>query len=118
VADAPREWAQPQWIDYKKHIPPTTVQWPAIVASTRNANALYHPAEVQNLQQLEMACLIDRVAFRELRNKRMYFIDAGRVIGASEGVETPFLYVEWLSSGEVHGRPITEGELRQKGAQL
>jgi hypothetical protein len=48
----------------------------------------------------------------------MYFMDAGRIIGASEGREVQYIYVEYLTSGEVHGRPVTIEQLRKKGAVL
>lgn len=60
----------------------------------------------------------DRPYFRQIRNRRMFFVDTGHSIGASAGEETSFVYVEYLSSGEVHGRPMTEMELRRKGAPL
>ena len=39
-------------------------------------------------------------------------------IGASSGRETAYICVEYNSSGPVHGRPITEAQLRQKGVTL
>ena len=40
----------------------------------------------------------------------------GHPLGASEGVVTDYQYVEYHSSGTVHGRPITWAMLVQKGA--
>ena len=50
--------------------------------------------------------------------KRQYWKHMDRIIGASSGQETSYVYVEYHMSGHVHGRPITEGELRKKGVKL
>jgi len=45
----------------------------------------------------------------------------GEVIGAADGKETNYVFVEWQVNGdmnEVHGRPITVERLRQKGAEV
>ena len=54
-------------------------------------------------------------------NVRMFwqdFPDLGFPVGASMGQETSYIYVEYNSSGPVHGRPMTAAELRQKGATV
>ena len=53
---------------------------------------------------------------RETGSKRTFWRDLGVVIGASDGEETTFVFVEWTASGTVHGRPISAAELRRKGA--
>jgi hypothetical protein len=65
-----------------------------------------------------MDCAMNGPFIREIRHKRMFYMDTGRIIGASAGEETRYLYAEWLTSGEVHGRPITVRELRNKGAVI
>lgn len=37
------EWPEPQWLKYKKHIPPTQMKWDELVKSTADGPALYHP---------------------------------------------------------------------------
>jgi hypothetical protein len=54
-------------------------------------------------------------------NVRMFwreFAHLGFAVGASEGQETNFIYVEYNSSGPVHGRPMTPKMLTLKGATL
>lgn len=66
-----------------------------------------------------MACIeAPNMPFSTLRHKRMYFMDMGYIIGASSGFETSYLYVEYLSCGSVHGRPVTVDNLRMKGANV
>jgi len=44
--------------------------------------------------------------------------DLGFPVGASEGQETTYIYVEYNSSGPIHGRPMTATGLQAKGATL
>jgi hypothetical protein len=37
------------------------------------------------------------------------------VVGASKGEETDLVYAEWPITNGVHGRPITDDELKKKG---
>jgi hypothetical protein len=117
VAAAPRVWAPMRLEPYRKHRPPEGLSWQQIVDNTKNGNALYCITEADQ-RQAEAECLMNGPLLREIKNKRMFFMEMDQVIGASEGVETKFIYVEWLVSGECHGRPITEQELKRKGAQL
>jgi hypothetical protein len=39
-------------------------------------------------------------------------------IGASAGVKTNFILVQYASNGDVHGYPVTESYLKQQGASL
>jgi len=81
--------------------------------------ACYHPSiTIARQEAMEMGCIAPERLFSVLRHKRMYFMDIGRIIGASSGEETSVLYVEHLTSGEVHGRPITANDLRRKGATI
>jgi hypothetical protein len=121
VAEAPRNWAPPYWVAYDKHRPPPGVTWDRVVKDTgrKDGEACYHrsitPAEQQSI---EMECIHPDRLFAVHRHKRMYFMNMGRRIGASSGEETTYIYVEHLTSGEVHGRPATIRDLRRKGAQI
>lgn len=42
----------------------------------------------------------------------------GFAVGASMGEETTYVFVEYHSSGVVHGRPMIMEELRSKGAPV
>jgi hypothetical protein len=47
-------------------------------------------------------------------HKRTFYRDMGRVIGASAGERTQFIFVEYVNSGTVHGRPMTWREIQEK----
>jgi len=68
------------------------------------------------MEELVMRCVREGTLLKEVgRKKRYYFMDLGRVIGASNGKETTLICVERLKSGGwTHGRPITEEELRRR----
>jgi hypothetical protein len=121
VAGTGTPWATPRWQQYEKHRPPNVIGWRELVAETgKPGGEAYYHGSVSRIEQqeMEMGCIEPARLFRQLRNKRMYYADIGRRIGASDGENTNFLYVEWLISGEVHGRPITVAELKRKGAAI
>jgi len=37
-----------------------------------------------------------------------------KVIGASDGKKTQYIFVEYVNSGSVHGRPMTWQEIEEK----
>ncbi len=41
-------------------------------------------------------------------------MNAGRVVGASEGEKTEYIFVEYTNNGHVHGRPMTLRQIREK----
>ena len=51
---------------------------------------------------------------KERCHKRTFYVEMGAVIGASSGEKTKILFVEYVNSGKVHGRPITQKELDDK----
>ena len=51
-------------------------------------------------------------------NVRCFYLDVGEPVGACGGQVVSAVYVEWHSSGTVHGRPMTPSELRKRGANL
>ena len=121
MAEAERHWAEPRWVRYKKHLPPQGIAWKELVAETGESGgeAYYrHRMSEGEHRRIETECITPERLFRETGHKRMYYMDMEKLVGASAGQETNFLYVEYLSSGEVHGRPITVDELRRKGANL
>ena len=69
-------------------------------------------------RELELGCIDDKNFIEEQGSVRSYYKDVGEIIGASEGKETRFVYVEHLRYGDVHGCPITEDELRKLGVKL
>jgi hypothetical protein len=41
-----------------------------------------------------------------------------RVVGMCSGEETTYVFVEWLDSGEYHGRPISVQALKRLGVEI
>lgn len=127
-------WNPPTWIDYKeRHFPPPGIRWEEIVRSTggRKGRARYHPRMMPAMiERFEMECLSPQLREQGLvheilphpkPNVRMFWreiADLGFSVGASGGRETNFMYVEYNSSGPVHGRPMTCEELRRRGAEI
>jgi len=109
-----------RWVDYPKHVPPPRVPWTKLVEDSRDQVSYYHrdfrtPAA---RRRLENKCIREGNCFRnEEGGKRCFYLISERVVGASAGEETSYLYVEVVND-EFHGWPITPNELRKKGAEL
>lgn len=120
MTDSGSGWAEPRWIELKKHRPPPNVPWPEVVESTKRPSpARYAPQISREIQELlEIECVTNGNLLSETRHKKAYYMKRSRMIGASGGVETEWIYAERLRTGVVHGRPISETELRKKGAAI
>ncbi len=76
------------------------------------------------IEQLEMEAITGQgheILPHPKPNVRMFWrevVDLGFPVGACDGQETSYLYVEYNSSGPVHGRPMTRKLLTTKGATL
>jgi hypothetical protein len=126
VATAGPAWNPPTWSDHgQKHFPRPNVPWKAIVEGTGTGKkiAKYHPNLTRaSIEQLEMETVTgqwNEILPHPKPNTRMFWRelpDLGFPVGASGGRETTYVYVEYNSSGPVHGRPMTPEELRAKGA--
>lgn len=86
---------------------------------------MYHPNMTRAMiERLEMDCVSGKgleILPHPKPNVRMFWMDVlglGFPVGASGGQETNLIYVEYNSSGPVHGRPMTPEQLRFKGAAL
>jgi len=99
-----------------KHNCKVTIRWALIVKHTKGRPAKYLP-EINN-QVLESEALKRGTLIYEERDNgtvlfqaRFYLCD--KIIGASNGIETDIVWVEWNSSagGIYHGYPISEQEL-------
>jgi len=109
------EWLPRRWVRYNKHRPPPHVEWEQLVA--KGEISYYHPSiSEENQEALEIECTTTGVLIAERNGKRKYWMKCSGIIGAADGEETDYLYAEWVMSGEVHGRPITEKMLRKMGA--
>lgn len=113
------QWLPIRWdIHGRKHRPPPGVAWAALVRESgeRGGVSVYHPNVSEAEQEaLELLCATAGTLIREHNGKRTYWMRVGRVIGAADGDETEYLFVERLMSGTVHGRPMTAEGIRKKG---
>ena len=69
-------------------------------------------------EALEMRCVRHGRLIGVEGSVKMFFMDAKILVGASEGFETQYVYAEHNWLGDVHGRPISEQELRRLGVRL
>jgi hypothetical protein len=114
-----------------RHFPVPHVEWKTVVASTALGQrvAKYHPGMTAALIQA-MELQIVREEWHEIDPEwmtnrrprvRMFWRHVENLahdLGASEGFRTNYIYVEYHSTGTVHGRPVTERELKRRGANL
>jgi hypothetical protein len=123
VFEAP-SWAR----DYDKHHPDYTAKWEHVIRRTKGSGgvARYHPSlSLVEIEEMEMQTvnrklgLGTEIAAKRKLNKKVYWRRMDRVIGASNGKQTKYIYVEYGTQGNVHGRPITKTELQMvKGVKL
>jgi hypothetical protein len=128
VANGGIVWNPPIWSDHgEKHFPDPNTPWRKIVVSTggKRGVAKYHPNLTRTMiAEFEMEAIAGQgheILPHPKPNVRMFwreFTDLGFAVGASEGQETSYIYVEYNSSGPVHGRPMTGRLLTAKGATL
>jgi hypothetical protein len=87
--------------------------------------ACYHSSlRLADIERMEIDTVTEDLSLgREIEskrrsNRRVYWRHMNQIIGASRGQETEYIYVEYHSTGAVHGRPMTASELKSKGARL
>jgi hypothetical protein len=89
----------------------------------REGNSVYRlsPAEIQQIE-LDVVRRPGIAGFeifpRKADHERHFWSRSGGYIGACKGERTEFIYVIYHLDGTVHGYPITEALLRQKGVEL
>lgn len=115
-------WSKREWFPRRKHNPPRQdIPWNQVVKDTGTqlgsgkGYARYLRNLPVSLMEIEMGCLDSGQELPVAGHVRRFFKEMPYVVGASNGEETRYVYVEWGSSGNVHGRPITRKELEQKG---
>jgi hypothetical protein len=129
----PSGWAAARWdtADQAKHMPfYGREDWFKVVAETQKfppTSRYWAGLSPAAIEQLEMETVCGAATGGpppgiELQRtppgiKKRYTRDVGRLIGASNGIETNWIYVEYHTSGSVHGRPITAAEIRLKTRQ-
>jgi hypothetical protein len=128
VATVQPSWNPPAWSDHGgKHFPNPNLPWERIVKGTggKRGFAKYHPRLTRAMvERLELDTLDEEgheIIPHPKPNTRMFWREIrelGFAVGASAGQETSYIYVEYNSSGTVHGRPITWDELKLKDPNL
>jgi hypothetical protein len=119
-------WLPPSSVRYLKHLPVKDPRksWREIVLETTHGPAKYGPDGViteQMIHQLEGDTVNAGLADprfelpQQKENVRSFWAEFEHVIGASCGETTKFHYVEYRPDGIVHGRPMTERQLIEKG---
>jgi len=113
-------WLTKRWNRYDgKHRVHRLTKWKDAVEATKWDAAVYRPAMTDKEQEsLEIGCIRDENFLKERGVKRAYWMDTGSMIGASNGEETTYIYVEHRREGDVHGRPMTRDQLKKFGAPL
>jgi hypothetical protein len=110
----------PRWNRYHyKHRAASNVPWEALVQRTARGPAKYCVDMTDEAQEaLEMSIIKDGILICQKGSILMFYMDIGRTIGASAGIETSLVYVEYNTSGDVHGCPISPEELRRLGVKV
>jgi hypothetical protein len=113
-------WASPIWNRYRgKHRAKQSASWNQIVKTTNNGPAKYRQDFTDSdHEELELRCIRTGTLIEEVGSVRSYYLDVGRIIGASNGLETSIVYAEHNRTGDVHGSPISPQELQRMGVTI
>lgn len=88
-----------------KHFPSKNVSWKDIVASTKHGAAKYHPSiDIETLERDAW-----KTGQKVTNGKTWKVKKYDYIVGACSGNETKFVRIE-MTSGTIHGHPITESE--------
>ncbi len=99
-----------------KYIPPKNSSWSKIRKATKNGESAKYKPEI-HIESIERTAWTKGTPVLSF-GKNVYYkvYDAGKIIGASEGIDTSYIRVE-CSQGVIHGHPITKKEyLKRLGA--
>ena len=72
----------------------------------------------QQIQELVMGCLDGTELRRTICHRRTFYKRVTKIIGASEGIKTDFVFATYSNDGSVHGYPVTTQYLRDRGATI
>lgn len=97
-----------------------------LTQDTTGGKSLYDPYMQRNqIRDMELSCVtIQQNTDSEgelpvdVCHVRRFYRRYQDQIGASEGVKTNCILVQYASNGDVHGYPVTESYLRLQGAQI
>ncbi|MDQ2088143.1 RHS repeat-associated core domain-containing protein, partial [Herbivorax sp. ANBcel31] len=88
-----------------KHFPQKNMRWKEVVRSTKKGPAKYkHEIKIE---QFERMAWDNGIPVTSGKTWKVYKAD--HIVGAKQGIETPYIRVE-LSSNTIHGHPITPQE--------
>jgi hypothetical protein len=122
VSSVEPTFREPWWVrDRDKHWPLYSEDWTKVIRGTGGPEgvARYHTSlTLADIERMEIGCVAgpnDRDRGQEIVAKRrshlkLYWKHMGRVVGASNGEETEYIFVEY--------GPMTVSQLRAKGAEL
>lgn len=117
-----QSWAEPVWDSrsYRKHLKANRRQWERSMTRAWTAEkgqpSQYDPnLSLDQVREMEIGCVTGHgTLIQDRSNKRTFYQDVGRNIGASAGQFTQYIFVEFCINGSVHGYPITWDELVSK----
>jgi hypothetical protein len=126
MCDCP--WLEPAWdrLSNRKHRKSRRRDWERSMtvawSKQPGETAQFDPnLSDQQIEQMEMECVGRRdgtgrhgTLIREVCHKKTFYRNMGREIGASIGEKTAFIFVEYVNSGSVHGRPMTWEQIQEK----
>lgn len=115
-------WQAPVWdrLSNQKHRKSSTKSWDRKVTKAWTGqpeeSAQFDPGITDaQIESMEIeATQGEGVQIQDKCHKRRFYRDMGQIIGASAGDDTTFIYVEYVNSGPVHGRPMTWKEIQDK----
>ena len=115
-------WQDPRWerISIRKHRKANKWSWERSIATAVTGEpdepSQFDPNLTDDeIERMQLDCVRrEGTLIRDECHKRTFFRRMGAVIGASAGVKTEFIFVEYVNSGLVHGWPITEAQLEKK----
>lgn len=120
------EWGPPRWWYISRHHSRANETWEQLLNQSRGreGNGIYRinrdevrQAELETIGNLNqsVAPLGHEIRPRKASHERHFWREFVVDIGASKGERTRYIYVLYHLSGAVHGYPITETLLREKG---
>ena len=124
------QWFEPYWDElagrkHRKRGPRYIKQWDRslIVAFTADGReSIYNPElTLDQIERLEMSTVQGDAGgelILQICHVRKFWRRLAEDIGASQGKKTNYVLVQYNNNGSVHGYPVTESYLRQRGAQL
>lgn len=101
---------------WRKTCSPKNSSWSKIRKAIKNGESVKYKPEI-HIESIERTAWTKGTPVLSFgKNVHYKVYDAGKIIGASEGIDTPYIRVE-CSQGVIHGHPITKKEyLKRLGA--